>query len=164
MRSRRRCLHVATIPDRPCCLQILCNMMGNCLSIKVDTKRRVWVRRRRQLSNNLRQQNPHPSHGTIYSEALPRTTKGRKRRSRLSNNIQPNYVPVTSSGQPMQWPPNINHTQQYPPQPTAPAQPIPIQAMPTQQNATQPAPVNTISQQPTTGMDPDMARSLLQDT
>jgi hypothetical protein len=138
--------------------------MGNCLSIKVDTERRVWVRRRRQRSNQLRQQKPYPSHGTIYSEALPRKTKGRSHRSRTSSDLQPSYVPVTSSGQPMPWPPNDNTTQQYQPQPTAPTQPMPTQAMPTQQNGTHPALVNTALQHPTTGMDPDMARSLLQDT
>ena len=138
--------------------------MGNCLSIKVDTERRVWVRRRRQRSDQLRQQKPYPSHGTIYSEALPRKTKVHRRRRRSPKSPRSNYLPVTPSGQPMPWPPNSNATQQHAIQPTAPTQQMPTQAIPTQQNPTQPISVQqAIPQQSTTGMDPAMARSLLQD-
>jgi hypothetical protein len=138
--------------------------MGNCLSIKVDTKRRVWVRRRRQRSNQSRQQKPYPSHGTIYSEALPRKTKGRRRRHRSPNSPLSSYFPVTPSGQPMPWPPNNNATQQHPAHPTPPTQQMPTQTTPMQQNTTQPAfAQQAIPQQSTTGMDPAMARSLLQD-
>ena len=137
--------------------------MGNCLSIKVDTKRRVWVRRRRQRSDQLRQQKPYSSHGTTYSEALPRKIKGHRRRRRSPDSHRSKYFPVTPSGQPMSWPADSRATQQYPTQPTAPTQQMPTQATPMQQNATQPAfAQQAIPQQSTTGMDPAMARSLLQ--
>jgi hypothetical protein len=145
-------------------LQVQYSIMGNCLSIKVDKERRVWVRRRRQRSDQLRQQKPYTSHGTIYSEARPRKTQGHRHRRRSPKSPRSSYFPVTPSGQPMLWPPNINATQQYPIQPIAPTQQMPTQAIPTQQNATQPVfAQQTTSQQPATGMDPDMARSLLQD-
>jgi hypothetical protein len=64
----------------------------------------------------------------------------------------------------MLWPPNINATQQYPIQPIAPTQQMLTQAVPAQQNATQPVFAQQATpQQSTTGMDPSMARSLLQD-
>jgi hypothetical protein len=138
--------------------------MGNCLSIKVDTKRRIWVRRRHQRSDELRQQKPYPSHGTIYSEALPRKTKGHRRRRRSPNSPRSKYFPVTPSGQSMLWPPNSNATQQHPTQPIVPTQQLPTQVIPTQQNATQLLfAQQAIPQQSATGMDPAMARSLLQD-
>jgi hypothetical protein len=138
--------------------------MGSCLSIKVDTKRRVWVRRRRQRSNQLRQQKPYPSHGTIYLEALPRKTRGHSRRRRSPNSPRSSYFPVTPSGQPMPWPSNSNATSQNQTQPTVPTQQIPTQAIPTQQNATQPAfAQQAIPQQSAMGMDAAMARGLLQD-
>lgn len=140
------------------------NNMGNRLLIKVDIKQRVWVRRRRQRSNELRQQKPYPSHGTAYSDALPQPRKGRRRRSRSSNYLHPKYAPVTSSGQSMTWSQNNNTMQQNLSQPIAPTQPMHTQAIPIQKNATPPGPVpQEFSQQSTTGMDVAMARTLLQD-
>lgn len=137
---------------------------GNCLSIEVDGERGVRVRRKCQRSDLLRQQKQYPSHSTVYSEALPRQTKGRRRKDRSSDRLRSSYALVSSSGQPTPWPPNCNATQQHPPQPTVPTQPMPTQAMPTQRNATQPVPAQHVtSQQPATGMDPEVARTLLQD-
>jgi hypothetical protein len=141
------------------------NMTGNCLSVRVDRERRGWVRRKRQRSDQLRQQKHYPSHGTIYSEALPRQTKGLSRKDRSSNRLLPSYASVSSTGQLKPWLPDSNATQQNPTQPTIPTQPMPTQAMPTLQNATQPVPVQQVtSQQSAAGMDPDIARALLQDS
>jgi len=150
---------------------VLYDTMGNCLSIKMDTKRRVWVRRRRrQRSNQLQLQSFYPSHGTIYSDALPRPRKDRHHRSRQSNHLVLNYVPVASSGQPMPWLSSNNTTQQHgqhPSQPTAPTQPtqpMSTQAVPAQQNVTQSSPTQLVMpQQHAMVMDVAMARDLLQD-
>lgn len=118
-------------------------VMGNCLSIKVDTKRRVWVRKRRQRPDHLHQQMPYPSHGTAYQDTLPKSkpSRGHRRRANSSDDgLLPYYRAVTSDGHPM---PALGYGNLHPgtsPAPATPAQPMPTQPMPAQQMPTQQMP------------------------
>lgn len=124
--------------------------MGNCLSIKVDMKRRAWVRKRRQRPDHLHQQMPYPSHGTTYQEALPksRPSHGRRRRANSSDDdLLPYYRAVTSDGHLL---PALGYGNLHPATstlPATPAQPMPTQQMPTQQMPTQQMPTQEMPMQ-----------------
>ncbi|KAM0719214.1 hypothetical protein Q7P37_005119 [Cladosporium fusiforme] len=127
--------------------------MGNCLSIKVDPERRVWVRKRRQRPDHVRHQKPFPSHGTSYAEAIPKP----RRRQRFPKDSPPlSYsVPVTSDGHQMFQPQQSTFLQYNMPQQQAAPQ------IPTQQPTAQP-PAQFPTQLPTTGMDPAITNGLIQ--
>lgn len=153
--------------------------MGNCASVRIDPDRRVWVRKRRQRPDHVRQQQPFQSGGTAYGDVVPNLLH--RRRTQEDPSVLPQSVPVTPDGYPIAQPQQNDLTNDSygmpgqaasPPQLPSPQMPMqmstpdPMQ-QPMQQPMQSPAqqPMQPpLMQQPTTGVDPDMAKALMQNT
>lgn len=127
------------------------SMGNNSSSIRVDKERRVWVRQRQQRPSDLRDNNPYPSYGTLYQEALPATSTGRRRRGQAnsSEDLLPFYVPVAAPRHPTAThaqqstsPQSMNPTHSIPvPYDTMLGQQAPLRHGPTPQEGMQQEPV-----------------------
>jgi len=154
--------------------------MGNCLSIKVDKERRVWVRKRRQRSTKNREGMKFPSHGTAYQDTLPNpASKRERRRGEALDHLQLPFSYAVPHANYILPPPWVGASSSTMPEPSMPTQQMPTQQVPAQQMPAQEASVQyptgpqsqpqqpwaqQPTQQSTMGMNPGLARAMMQDS